>query len=335
MMQPSGQTRALIDGFGRRIDYVRLSITDRCDLRCRYCMAEKMTFLPRSDLLTIEELAQLADVLVARGVRRIRLTGGEPLVRRGVLDLVELIGDHIGRGLDEVTMTTNATQLAGMADRLFAAGMRRINISLDSRDPERFRMITRRGDLNQVLGGIAAAKEAGLKVKINMVALKDLNEDEFPDMVAWCGEQGFGLTLIETMPLGEIDEDRTDRYLPLDAVKRALEERFTLVPTLQRTGGPARYHDVVETGTRLGLITPLTNNFCAGCNRIRITATGTIYGCLGHDQKIELRDLFRTGGLPAVDAALDRVVADKPERHNFDIQRAEPAVERHMSVTGG
>ena len=335
MMQPSGQTRALIDGFGRRIDYVRLSITDRCDLRCRYCMAEKMKFLPRSDLLTTEELAELADVLVARGVRRIRLTGGEPLVRRGVLDLVELIGDHIGRGLDEVTMTTNATQLAGMADRLFAAGMRRINISLDSRDPDRFRMITRRGDLNQVLGGIAAAKEAGLKVKINMVALKDLNEDEIPDMVAWCGEQGFGLTLIETMPLGEIDEDRTDRYVPLDAVKRALEERFTLVPTLQRTGGPARYHDVVETGTRLGLITPLTNNFCAGCNRIRITATGTIYGCLGHDQKIELRDLFRAGGLPAVDAALDRVVAGKPERHNFDIQRAEPAVERHMSVTGG
>jgi cyclic pyranopterin phosphate synthase len=335
MMQPSGQTRALIDGFGRRIDYVRLSITDRCDLRCRYCMAEKMKFLPRSDLLTIEELAQLADVLVARGVRRIRLTGGEPLVRRGVLDLVALIGDHIGRGLDEVTMTTNATQLAGMADQLFAAGMRRINISLDSRDPERFRMITRRGDLNQVLGGIAAAKEAGLKVKINMVALKELNEDEIPDMVAWCGAQGFGLTLIETMPLGEIDEDRTDRYVPLDAVKHSLEQRFTLVPTLQRTGGPARYVEVQETGTRLGFITPLSNNFCAGCNRIRITATGTIYGCLGHDQKIELRDLFRTGGLPAVDAALDRVVAGKPERHNFDIERAEPAVERHMNVTGG
>ena len=335
MMQPSGQTRALIDGFGRRIDYVRLSITDRCDLRCRYCMAEKMTFLPRADLLTIEELAQLADVLVARGVRRIRLTGGEPLVRRGVLDLVELVGDHIGRGLDEVTMTTNATQLAGMADRLFAAGMRRINVSLDSRDPERFRMITRRGDLNQVLGGIAAAREAGLTVKINMVALKELNEDEIPDMVAWCGAQGFGLTLIETMPLGEIDEDRTDRYLPLDAVKRSLDERFTLVPTLHRTGGPARYVEVQGTGTRLGFITPLSNNFCAGCNRIRITATGTIYGCLGHDQKIELRDLFRAGGLAAVDAALDRVVAGKPERHNFDIQRAEPAVERHMSVTGG
>jgi GTP 3',8-cyclase len=335
MMQPSGQTRALIDGFGRRIDYVRLSITDRCDLRCRYCMAEKMTFLPRSDLLTIEELAQLADVLVTRGVRRIRLTGGEPLVRRGVLDLVELIGDHLGRGLDEVTMTTNATQLAGMAERLFAAGMRRINISLDSRDPERFRTITRRGDLNQVLGGIAAAREAGFAIKINMVALQGLNDDEIPDMVAWCGDQGFGLTLIETMPLGEVDEDRTDRYLPLDVVRRSLEQRFTLVPSLHRTGGPARYVEVRETGTRLGFITPLSNNFCAGCNRIRITATGTIYGCLGHDQKIELRDLFRTGGLAAVDAALDRVVAGKPERHNFDIQRAEPAVERHMNVTGG
>jgi cyclic pyranopterin phosphate synthase len=335
MMQASGQTRTLVDGFGRRIDYVRLSITDRCDLRCRYCMAEKMTFLPRSELLTIEELAQLTDVLVARGVRRIRLTGGEPLVRRGVLDLVELIGDHIGRGLDEVTMTTNATQLAGMADRLFAAGMRRINISLDSRDPERFRTITRRGNLAQVLGGIAAAKEAGFAIKINMVALKGLNEDEIPDMVAWCGQQGFGLTLIETMPLGEVEEDRTDHYLPLDAVKRSLEQRFTLVPTLHRTGGPARYVEVQETGTRLGLITPLSNNFCAGCNRIRITATGTIYGCLGHDQKIELRDLFRAGGLPAVDAALDQVVAGKPERHHFDIQRAQPAVERHMSVTGG
>jgi len=213
--------------------------------------------------------------------------------------------------------------------------MRRINVSLDSLDTDRFRTITRRGDLSQVLGGIAAAKAAGLKVKINMVALKGLNDDEFPDMLAWCGKQGFGLTLIETMPLGEIDEDRTDRYLPLDAVKRSLEERFTLVPTLHRTGGPARYHDVVETGTRIGFITPLSNNFCAGCNRVRITATGTIYGCLGHDQKIELRDLFRSGGLAAADAALDRLIAGKPERHNFDIGGARPAVERHMSVTGG
>jgi cyclic pyranopterin phosphate synthase len=334
-MQQAAHQRVLIDGFGRRIDYVRLSVTDRCDLRCRYCMAEKMQFLPRSELLTIEELSQVADLLVARGVRRIRLTGGEPLVRRGVLDLVRLIGDHLGHGLDEVTMTTNGTQLAGVAQELFDAGMRRLNVSLDSRDPDRFHAITRRGELAKVLDGLAAAKEAGLAVKINMVALKGLNEDEIPDMLAWCGEQGFGLTLIETMPLGQVEEDRTEYYLPLDAVKRGLETRFTLVPTLARTGGPARYFDVAGTGTRLGLITPLSNNFCAGCNRVRITATGTIYGCLGHDQNVELRDLLRAEGPAAVSDALDRLVAGKPQRHEFDISRAEPAIARHMSVTGG
>ncbi len=334
-MQSAAPERTLIDGFGRRIDYVRLSITDRCDLRCRYCMAEKMEFLPRSELLTIEELSQIADLLVARGVRRIRLTGGEPLVRKGVLDLVRLIGDHLGHGLEEVTMTTNGTQLAGAAEQLFEAGMRRINVSLDSRDPERFRSITRRGELDKVLGGLAAAKAAGLSIKINMVGLKGLNEDEIGDMLAWCGAEGFGLTLIETMPLGAVEEDRTDHYLPLDAVKAQLEARFTLVPTLARTGGPARYFDVVETGGRIGFITPLSNNFCAGCNRVRITATGTIYGCLGHDQKLELRDMLRADGPAAVSAALDRLVAGKPKRHDFDIQRAEPAVARHMSVTGG
>jgi cyclic pyranopterin phosphate synthase len=334
-MQSAVPERTLIDGFGRRIDYVRLSITDRCDLRCRYCMAEKMEFLPRSELLTIEELSQIADLLVARGVRRIRLTGGEPLVRKGVLDLVRLIGDHIGHGLEEVTMTTNGTQLAGVAEQLFEAGMRRLNVSLDSRDPERFRAITRRGELGKVLDGLAAAKAAGLAIKINMVALRGLNEDEIGDMLAWCGQEGFGLTLIETMPLGAVEEDRTDHYLPLDAVKADLEARFTLVPTLARTGGPARYFDVAETGGRIGFITPLSNNFCAGCNRVRITATGTIYGCLGHDQKLELRDLLRTDGTSAVSAALDRLVAGKPKRHEFDIQRAEPAVARHMSVTGG
>jgi len=325
----------LIDSFGRRISYVRLSVTDRCDLRCRYCMSEKMQFLPRSDLLTIEELAELSELLIARGVRRIRLTGGEPLVRRGILDLVALLGDRIDSGLDEVTMTTNGTQLAGVADALFAAGMRRINVSLDSLDADTFRHITRRGDLAKVLDGIAAAKQAGLAVKINMVALKGLNDGEFAAMLAWCGEQGFDLSLIETMPLGEIDEDRTDRYLPLDAVRGELETRFTLVPTLHRTGGPSRYYDVGETGTRVGFITPLSNNFCAGCNRVRITATGTIYGCLGHDQKVELRDLLRAGGPAAVNRALDTLVAGKPERHHFDIERRQPAVARHMSVTGG
>lgn len=298
-------------------------------------MAEKMQFLPRRELLSLEELAALSDILIARGVRRIRLTGGEPLVRRNILQLVRAVGSRIGNGLDELTMTTNGTQLAAMAGQLFEAGMRRINVSLDSLDPDRFRSITRRGDLAQVLGGVAAATSVGLAVKINMVALKGLNDDGFEAMLSWCGEQGFDLSLIETMPLGEVEEDRTDRYLPLDAVKRRLEERFTLIPTLYRTGGPARYFDVKETGTRLGLITPLTNNFCAGCNRIRITATGTIFGCLGHDQKVELRDILREAGPAAVGDALDLLIAGKPERHRFDIARAQPAVRRHMSVTGG
>ena len=325
----------LIDGFGRRIDYVRLSVTDRCDLRCRYCMAEQMEFLPRADLLSFEEIAALVDILVARGVRRVRLTGGEPLVRRGVLDLVAALGTRIGRGLDELTLTTNGTQLAGAAEALARAGVRRINVSLDTRDADRFAHITRRGRLAQVIEGIAAAKAAGLQVKINMVALKGFNEDEIEPMLRWCAGEGLGLTLIETMPLGAIEGDRVDRYLPLDAVRRGLEDRFTLVPTLVRTGGPAHYYDVAELGVRLGMITPLTNNFCAGCNRIRVAATGTVFGCLGHDQKVELRELLRTGGTDAVNAALDELLAGKPRRHQFDIAAAAPAVARHMSVTGG
>ncbi|RST30053.1 GTP 3',8-cyclase MoaA [Sphingomonas ginkgonis] len=325
----------LIDGFGRRISYVRLSVTDRCDLRCRYCMAETMQFLPRDELLRFEEIEQLADVLIARGVNRLRLTGGEPLVRRGVLDLVDRLGTRLGHGLDELTLTTNGTQLAGAAPRLAAAGVRRINVSLDSRDPQLFAHITRRGQLDRVLAGIAAAKAAGLEVKINMVALKGLNEEEIEPMLRWCAAEGHALTLIETMPLGEVEDDRTDHYLPLDAVRQRLEERFTLVPNLSRTGGPARYVDVAELGVRLGFITPLTSNFCAGCNRIRITATGTVYGCLGHDQKVELRELLRSGGADAVAAALDRLVAGKPQRHAFDVAAPQPAVARHMSVTGG
>lgn len=239
-------------------------------------MAERMEFLPRQDLLTLEELAELADALIARGVRRIRLTGGEPLVRRGIVGLVEAIGQHIGNGLDELTMTTNATQLATVARDLHRYGIRRLNISLDSLDHERFRAITRRGDLDQVLAGIAAAQDAGLAVKINMVALKALNEDEIGTMVGWCGERGFDLSLIETMPLGAVEEDRTNHYLPLDLVKRRLAREYVLIPSLHRTGGPARYYDVAETSRRIGFITPLTDNFCAGCNRIRISATGTI-----------------------------------------------------------
>lgn len=336
-MQPLAVPAAnpLVDSFGRRISYVRLSVTDRCDLRCRYCMSESMRFLPRSEILTLEEIALLADILIARGVSRIRLTGGEPLVRRGVMDLVGELGSRIGHGLDELTMTTNGTQLARYSAGLHEAGMRRINVSLDTRREDRFRHITRGGDLARVMAGIDAAQSAGLRIKINMVALGGLNEDEIEDMLDWCAGRGFDLTLIETMPLGEVEEDRTRHYLPLDAVRRRLESRFTLVPTLVRTGGPARYLDVAGTSVRLGLITPLTGNFCDGCNRIRVAATGTVYGCLGHDQKVELRDLLRSGGPAAVDEALDRLLAGKPRRHDFRIDSPGPAVARHMSVTGG
>jgi cyclic pyranopterin phosphate synthase len=325
----------LIDSFGRRISYVRLSVTDRCDLRCRYCMGEAMVFRRSDELLSFGEIETLVDLLIARGVTKLRLTGGEPLVRRGVLDLVERLGPRLGNGLDELTLTTNGTQLAGAAERLFKAGVRRINVSLDSRDPGRFAHITRRDRLNQVFEGIAAAKAAGLAVKINMVALKGMNEDEIVPMMRWCADEGFGLTLIETMPLGEVEEDRSAHYLPLDEVKRSLEEQFTLVPTLVRTGGPARYYDVAELGLRLGLITPISENFCSGCNRIRVTATGSVFGCLGRDQKVELRDLLRSGDVVGAELALDRLIAAKPQRHGFNIAAPMPAVERHMSVTGG
>jgi cyclic pyranopterin phosphate synthase len=325
----------MIDGFGRRISYVRLSVTDRCDLRCRYCMPDTMTFLPRKDVLTFEEIAELADLFIARGVRRIRLTGGEPLVRKGVEHLVAELGKRIGNGLDELTMTTNGTQLERHAPLLFDAGIRRINVSLDSRDPDRFRHITRRGDLAQVLRGIEAAATAGLRIKINMVALKGINEVEIAPMLRWCASHGHDLTLIETMPLGEVEEHRTEHYLPLNAVRERLEREFRLIPSLARTGGPARYFEVDGLGIRLGMITPLTHNFCDGCNRIRVAATGTVFGCLGHDQKVELRDLLRSGGADGVSVALDRLLAGKPKGHEFRIEAAEPAVARHMSVTGG
>lgn len=324
----------LTDSFGRRISYVRLSVTDRCDFRCRYCMAEEMHFLPKEQLLTFGEIEALVDLLVERGVTRVRLTGGEPLVRRGILDLVGRLGRRLGRGLDELTLTTNGSQLAGAAESLAASGIRRVNVSLDSLDSAKFAHITRRGRLDQVLGGIAAAKAAGLRIKINMVALRGVNEDEIEPMLHWCGEQDFDLTLIETMPLGVVEE-RAEHFLSLDGVKRGLDGRFTLVPSLTRTGGPARYFDVAELGVRLGLITPISNNFCNGCNRIRVTATGTAYGCLGHNQRVEFRDLLRTNDLAGANEALDGLIAGKPERHRFDIAAATPAVERHMSVTGG
>jgi len=331
-LTPSTQ---MVDSFGRHITYVRMSVTDRCDLRCRYCMAERMTFLPRKDVLRLEEIVELADILIARGVNRIRVTGGEPLVRKGIDQLIPELGKRIGRGLDELTMTTNGTQLDRRAEMLADAGIRRINVSLDSRDPERFRHITRGGELAQVLRGIEAAAAVGLRIKINMVALKGLNEDEIGSMLRWCAAQGYDLTLIETMPLGEVEEDRTEHYLPLSQVREQLEQQFLLIPSLARTGGPARYYEVEGLGVRLGLITPLTDNFCEGCNRIRVAATGTVFGCLGHDQKVELRDLLRESGGQSVNDALDRLLAEKPRRHNFDIQADRAAVNRHMSVTGG
>ena len=323
------------DAFGRQIDYIRLSVTDRCNLRCTYCMAEDMQFLPRRDLLTFEEIEALARHLVARGVRRIRLTGGEPLVRKGIMDLVGRLARLRRDGLEELTLTTNGTRLPDMAQDLYDAGVRRINVSLDTLDRERFAKLTRRDEFDRVISGIEAARAAGLAIRVNAVAMRGLNDDELPTLLGWCSERGLDLGLIEAMPLGEVSLDRQSTHLPLDDVRAEIERSFTLVPSLHRTGGPARYFDVADTGTRLGLITPLSDNFCAGCNRIRIGATGTVYGCLGHDQKVELRDIIRTGGEEALDAALDRLLAGKPLRHAFDVEQREPALARHMSVTGG
>jgi len=336
----------LADGFGRRISYLRMSVTDRCDLRCRYCMPEQMMFLPRKDLLTIDEIVTLAERFIARGITKIRLTGGEPLVRKGIVDLAQRIGSWIGTngdkgGLEELTLTTNGTQLAQHAAGLADAGVRRINVSVDSLDPDRFHHITRGGDITKVRAGIDAARDAGIAIKINMVALKNTNEDEIEPMLRWCASEGHGLTLIETMPLGEIEEDRTDHYLPLDGVRRDLESRYTLTPLSERTGGPARYARVEELDTKIGFITPLTNNFCDGCNRVRLTATGRLYMCLGHDDQVDLRAALRAGedgGDEAwLDELVDRAMLLKPLRHSFEIgeRDAAPAVGRHMSVTGG
>ena len=328
-------SNSMIDSFGRRITYVRVSLTDRCDLRCRYCMAETMNFVPRKDVLTLDEIVELADIFIARGIKRIRLTGGEPLIRKGVDRLVPELGRRIGRGLEELTLTTNGTQLGRHARMLADSGIRRINVSLDTRDPDRFRHITRRGDLAQVLGGIEAAEAAGLRIKINMVALRGLNEDEIAPMLYWCSSRGHDLTLIETMPLGDVETDRTEHYLPLSEVRARIGRQFRLTPSLARTGGPARYYEVEGLGVRLGFIAPFTQNFCEGCNRIRVAATGTVYGCLGHDQKVELRDLLRSRGAEGVARALDELLAGKPKGHQFTIEAARPAVARHMSVTGG
>jgi len=327
---------ALIDRHGRTISYLRVSVTDRCDLRCRYCMAEEMHFLPRDALLGLDEIATIAERFVARGVTKVRLTGGEPLMRGGVIDLAHRLGRLIGHGLDELTLTTNATRLADHAAALRGAGIRRINVSLDSRDPDRFRHITRHGDLARVLDGIATAKAVGIAIKINMVALKDLNQDEIPAMLAWCVEQGHDLSLIETMPLGLVDEDRADRFVPLTAIFDALSQRFDLTRDPRSTGGPARYWRVGASPTRLGLISPLTANFCDGCNRVRLTTEGRLYACLGHDDQVDLKAALREGGAAGLDAAIDEALAIKPARHDFRIAAgAAPAVDRHMNVTGG
>ena len=333
------QTRAmLVDQFQRPISYLRLSVTDRCDLRCGYCMPQAMTFLPRREMLSLEELHKLALGFIDRGITRIRITGGEPLVRRDVIELIHALGRKLGDGLDELTLTTNGTQLAQHAEALAAAGVRRVNVSLDTLDPDRFAALTRRDRLLQVLDGIAAAREAGLSVKINAVALRGVNEAEIPELVAWAHGQGHDITLIEVMPLGELEGDRLDHYLPLTAVRQALDRRFTLIPSQHRTGGPARYFDVAETGGRLGLITPLTNNFCNDCNRIRVTATGQLYPCLGGGERVDLRAALRSAEPEArLTEALDEAMRIKPARHAFAIDRrgAAPAQPRHMSVTGG
>ncbi|MCB4821813.1 GTP 3',8-cyclase MoaA [Roseicella aerolata] len=330
----------MIDPFGRRISYLRVSVTDRCDLRCVYCMAEDMTFLPKREVLTLEELDRLCGAFIGLGVEKIRLTGGEPLVRKNVISLFRSLGGRIGAGgLRELTVTTNGTQLAHMAGDLYAAGVRRINVSLDTLDPATFKALTRWGEIEKTLDGIFAAKAAGLAIKINAVALKGVNEGEYDRLLAWCGEHGFDLCLIETMPMGEINEDRTDQYLPLSLVRSRLREHWTLEDTDYRTGGPARYYTVRETGRRIGFITPMTHNFCESCNRVRLTCTGTLYMCLGQEDAADFRPLLRD---PSVDdaalrAAIEAAIARKPKGHDFIIDRRHnrPAVGRHMSVTGG
>ena len=329
----------MIDPFGRAVTYLRVSVTDRCDFRCTYCMAEDMTFLPKKDLLTLEELDRLCSVFVARGVRKLRLTGGEPLVRKNIMHLIRSLSRHLDTGaLDELTLTTNGSQLARFASELADCGVKRINVSLDTLDPDKFRAITRWGRIERVMEGIEAAEKAGLKIKINAVALKDFNDSEIPDLLRWANGRGMDLTLIETMPMGDIDADRTDQYLPLSLVRAGLERQFTLTDIPYKTGGPARYVQVAETGGRLGFITPMTHNFCESCNRVRLTCTGTLYMCLGQDDARDLREPLRASDDDALlSQAIDEAIARKPKGHDFviDRQRRAPAVARHMSVTGG
>ena len=331
--------RPLIDPFHRPVTYLRVSVTDRCDFRCVYCMSEHMTFLPKRDLLTLEELDRLCSAFVRRGVRKLRITGGEPLVRKNIMWLFESLAHHLDSGwLDELTLTTNGSQLETFAQDLFRCGVRRVNVSIDTLDPKRFQEITRWGDLSKVLKGLDAAEAAGLKVKINAVALKDVNEHEMDQLIQFAHGRGADLTLIETMPLGEIEGDRTDQYLPLSDVRRDLESRWTLEDSDHQTGGPARYVTIKETGGRLGFITPMTHNFCESCNRVRLTCTGTLYMCLGQDDAADLRTPLRdSSNESALMEAIVKAIARKPKGHDFVIERGvkAPAVKRHMSVTGG
>ena len=329
----------MIDPFGRTITYLRVSVTDRCDFRCTYCMAEDMAFLPKKDLLSLEELDRLCTVFIEKGVRKLRLTGGEPLVRKNIMHLVRQLSRHLKSGaLDELTLTTNGSQLARFAGELADAGVKRINVSLDTLDPDKFHAITRWGNLAKVMQGIDAAQGAGLKIKLNAVALKGFNDHEMPDLLRWAHGRGMELTVIETMPMGEIDADRTDQYLPLSLLRAQLEREFTLNDISYKTGGPARYVEVKETGGRLGFITPMTHNFCESCNRVRLTCTGTLYMCLGQEDAADLRSPLRASeGNELLSHAIDEAIGRKPKGHDFVIDRRtnRPAVSRHMSVTGG
>ena len=331
---------SMTDSFGRQVTYLRLSVTDRCDMRCTYCMAESMTFLPKAELLSVDEMVRICEAFVARGVRKLRITGGEPLVRKDIMDLFGRLGDMLGNGLDELTLTTNGSQLAKHARALREAGVKRINVSLDAIEEDRFKQITRRGDLTQVLEGLDAADAAGLSVKINTVALKNQNADHIPDMVEWAHGRGYDMTLIEVMPMGDAGPDRFDQYLPLFEVRSQLEERWTLtdLKSSEAHAGPSRYVRVAETGGKLGFITPLTNNFCAGCNRMRVTCTGRIYMCLGQEEHVDLLAALRSETPDmALNAAMDRALGAKPEKHDFAIRAPgdAPTLARHMAVTGG
>ena len=339
LLDTTAHQAPMIDPFGRTISYLRVSVTDRCDFRCTYCMSEHMTFLPKKDLLTLEELDRLCTAFVEKGVKKLRLTGGEPLVRKNIMHLIGELSRHLQSGaLEELTLTTNGSQLARFAPELAGHGVKRINVSLDTLDPGKFRAITRWGDFSRVMEGIDAAQEAGIKVKLNAVALKGFNDHEIPEMIRWAHGRGMDLTLIETMPMGEIELDRTDQYLPLSLLRAKLSEEFTLNDIAYKTGGPARYVEIEETGGRVGFITPMTHNFCESCNRVRLTCTGTLYMCLGQEDAADLREPLRASeGNELLNNAIDEAIGRKPKGHDFIIDRRHnrPAVSRHMSVTGG